>query len=399
MRKINRRGAVTLAMAAATQTSFSAEGFEIAFRAAAKRHNIPAAVALVVDPEKPLLQSSHGNRDSQSSVPVDGRTIFAIASMTKAITSTAALQLVEQGALDLDEQVHKHLPELRDLPLLEGFDAAGAPRFAKERYQVTLRQLLTHTAGFAYSWNHELVLRYGSPANPIPYLVNKPGTRWHYGTNVDWIGKLVETVSRKTLEAYFQERIFQPLGMSDTSFLLPPKKLDRLSSSYQRDAHGVLQESPRIQPPVPASFNGGGGLFSTADDYAKFTQMILRRGLSADRKRILQASTVSAMSSNQVGGLDSGKIRSTMPERSSNVDLHPGESDRFGLGFLINPKAYDAGRSAGSLAWGGIRNTFYWIDPKRGIGAVIMMQFLPFCDDAAMGMLGDFERSVYSHLT
>ena len=396
MSKINRRSAVTLGIAAATQKSFAAPGFEIAFRAAAERQRIPAAVALVVDAEKTLLQGSHGNRDARSGVPVDTRTIFAIASMTKAITSTAALQLVEQGALGLDEQVHKHLPELRDLPLLEGFDAAGAPRFAKERYQVTLRQLLTHTAGFAHSWNHELVLRYGTPAKPIPYLVNKPGAHWHYGTNVDWIGRLVETVSRKNLEAYFQQYVFQPLGMRDTSFILPPEKLDRLVSNYQRDSNGVLQESPRIQPPVPTAFNGGGGLFSTAEDYVRFTQMILRRGLSADGKRILHASSVRAMSSNQTGSLDAGKIRTTMPERSANVDFHPGESDRFGLGFLINPKAYDAGRSAGSLAWGGIRNTFYWIDPKRDIAAVLLMQFLPFCDDAAMGMMRDFERAVYA---
>jgi len=228
--------------------------------------------------------------------------------------------------------------------------------------------------------------------------VNKPGSHWHYGTNIDWVGKIVEAVSKQNLEAYFQEQILQPLGMKDTSFLLPAEKFDRMTSRYQRDTEGVLREVPRVQPAAPASFNGGGGLLSTAEDYIRFTQMILRRGLSANGIRILQARTVRAMASNQTGQLDAGKIRTTMPQRSRDVDFHPGETGRFGLGFLINPKAYDGGRSAGSLAWAGLLNTFYWIDPNRGISAVLLMNFLPFCDDAAMGMLRDFERSVYTHL-
>jgi CubicO group peptidase (beta-lactamase class C family) len=298
--------------------------------------------------------------------------------------------------LELDLPADNYLPALRDLPILEGFDDVGKPRFSTARYAVTLRQLLAHTAGFGYGWNHPLVFKLG--AFEKPFLVNKPGTQWHYGTNIDWVGRIVEAVSKQTLEAYFQQHIFQPLGMKDTSFILAPKKFDRFKGFYQRDAAGVLSENPRGQPPVPASFNGGGGLLSTADDYIRFTQMILRRGLAADGTRILQARTVEAMSSNQTGELEAGKIRSTTLSRSRDVDFHTGHSDRFGLGFLINPKPYDGGRSAGSLAWAGLYNTFYWIDPKRGISAVLMMNFLPFCDDAAIGMLRDFERSVYTHL-
>jgi len=396
MRKLNRRSAVALGMAAATQYSFSAPGFDSAFQAAVERHKIPMAVAIVANKERLLLQSAHGRRDSESSVPADGRSIFTIASMTKAITSVAALQLVERGALELDGPAHPHMPELKDLPILEGIDDAGKPRFGRAPYPVTLRQLLAHTAGFGYAWNHPLILKLGTFDKP--FLVNKPGSQWHYGTNIDWVGKIVEAVSKQNLEAYFQEQILQPLGMKDTSFLLPAEKFDRMTSRYQRDTEGVLREVPRVQPAAPASFNGGGGLLSTAEDYIRFTQMILRRGLSANGIRILQARTVRAMASNQTGQLDAGKIRTTMPQRSRDVDFHPGETGRFGLGFLINPKAYDGGRSAGSLAWAGLLNTFYWIDPNRGISAVLLMNFLPFCDDAAMGMLRDFERSVYTHL-
>ena len=396
MRKINRRRAVALGLAAATQRSYSAPGFESAFLAAAERYKIPTAVAIVANKERLLLQSAHGRRDAESTVPADGRSIFVIASMTKAITSVAALQLVERGALELDGPAHAYLPELKDLPILEGFDDAGKPRFSSARYAVTLRQLLAHTAGFGYAWNHPLILKLGT-FNKL-FLVNKPGSQWHYGTNIDWVGKIVEAASKQNLEAYFQEHILRPLGMKDTSFLLPAEKFDRMTSRYERDAEGVLREVPRVQPAAPASFNGGGGLLSTAEDYIRFTQMVLRRGLSANGTRILQARTVRAMSSNQTGQLDAGKIRTTMPQRSRDADFHPGESDRFGLGFLINPKAYDGGRSAGSLAWAGLFNTFYWIDPKRGISAVMLMNFLPFCDEAAMSMLHDFERSVYTHL-
>ncbi|MFN0103935.1 MAG: serine hydrolase domain-containing protein [Bryobacteraceae bacterium] len=396
MRKINRRGAVALGVAAATPGSFSATGFEDHFRAAVERHKIPVAVAIVAGKDRVLLRASHGRRDTGGNVPVDGRSIVAIASMTKAVTSVAALQLVERNVLALDGPAHAYLPELRELPILEGFDDAGTPRFSRECYAVTLRQLLSHTAGFGYAWTHPLILTIG--AFDKPFLVNKPGSQWLYGTSVDWVGRIVEAVSNQRLEAYFQRHILQPLKMDDTSFLVPLQKFDRFTSSFQRGADGVLEEAPRVQPPVPPAFNGGGGLFSTAEDYTRFTQMILNRGQSPTGDRILQPQSVHLMSSNQSGDLDAGKIHTTMPQRSRNVDFHPGERDQFGLGFLINPKAYEGGRSAGSLAWAGLRNTFYWIDPKRAIGAVLLMNFLPFCDDAAMGMLRDFERSVYSHL-
>ena len=351
----------------------------------ATEQSIPDVVAMVARGETELYRCTHGEAELD--------TIFAIASMTKAITTTAAMQLVERGKLSLDAPIGG---ELTNLPVLEGFDPGGAPLFSTTRYNPTLRQLLAHTAGFAYPWNHALLKRYGPMDRP--FLIHEPGTRWYYGINIDWVGRFVELVSGQTLEAYFQEHILQPLGMSETSFLLPPAKLPRLARNYQRDDDGALQLQPRVQPPVPSFFNGGGGLFSTAPDYLRFTQMILRRGLTPGGKRILSEASIDEMAKNQTGSLDAGRIYTTMPTRSRDVDFHPGAHDQFGLGFLINPAPYANGRAAGSLAWGGIRNTFYWIDPAHGIAAVLLMQFQPFCDAAAMGLLRSFEAAVYNEL-
>ena len=351
----------------------------------AAEQKIPDAVAMVARTDEELFRGTHGEAEAD--------TIFAIASMTKSITTTAAMQLVERGQLSLDAPIGG---ELTDLPILEGFDAASAPRFSAARYSPTLRQLLAHTAGFAYPWNHALLKQDGTMDRP--FLIHEPGTRWYYGINIDWVGRFVESVSGQTLEAYFQEHILQPLGMRDTSFLLAPEKLPRVARNYQRNDDGALQLQPRVQPPAPAFFNGGGGLFSTAPDYLRFTQMILRRGVAPNGARLLSEASISEMAKNQTGSLDAGRIYTTMPTRSRNVDFHPGAHDQFGLGFLINPAPYANGRSAGSLAWGGIRNTFYWIDPARGIAAVLLMQFQPFCDAAAMGLLRSFEAAVYNEL-
>jgi len=261
-----------------------------------------------------------------------------------------------------------------------------------------LRQLLTHTSGLCYDiWDQDM-FRYASqipesPNVPGP-LMFEPGTRWQYGRGLDWAGRLVETLSGLTLEAYFQQNIFQPLGMNDTSFILPAS-FGRVVSNYHRAKNGELQQDERRMPAPATSFNGGGGLFSTAADYVRFMQMILNRGAGPNRTRILRAKTVDGMKINQIGALTAGKMKSFRPDLSSEVDIQPGQTEKWGLGFLINTIPYDGGRSAGSLAWAGLLNTFFWIDPKRDLCAVILMQFLPFVDREAVGMLNEFERAVY----
>ena len=263
--------------------------------------------------------------------------------------------------------------------------------------------LMTHTSGFAYDVWDERMLRYntahGGPSAgvvaPLTPLIFEPGTRWQYGTGLDWTGRLVEAVSGLTLEQYMQRNILQPLGMKDTTFVLPADKFDRLVGSYRRQRDGSLKADARTMPAVPKAFNGGGGLYSTAPDYVAFMQMILHQG-KGPHSQILQPKTVAMMTTNQIGEISAGKLKTVRPEISSDVDFHPGVRDGYTYGFLINSVAYQGARSAGSLAWAGVENTYYWIDPKRSVCGVVMMQFFPFADVQAVGLLGDFEKAVYA---
>jgi methyl acetate hydrolase len=369
------------------------------------RRKIPAVAAMAATATQTFYTGAFGKRDGSSGLDVKPDSIFSIASMTKAIAAIAAMQLMERGKVQLDEPASKHLPELGMAQVLHGYDASGKPILRPPVKPVTLRHLLTHTSGFAYdTWNQEMFDYVQKVGNAVPAgmpatltLVFEPGTRWQYGYSMDWAGKLVEAVSGQTLEQYMQTHILQPLGMKDTSYIMTADKYDRVVSVYQKQSDGTMQESPRQLPPPPKAYSGGGGLYSTTGDYVRFMQMILNRG-RAGKDRILEAKTVDMMSTNQIGELGAGRLKTFIPQRSADVDLHPSAVDKWGLGFLINTKAYDNGRSAGSLAWAGVYNTFYWIDPKRGICGTIMMQFLPFVDKEAVGLLGDFERSVYANL-
>jgi methyl acetate hydrolase len=406
MISISRRefGSLALAFAAQGKRLAAATTLDGVLRESMTRRKIPAVVAMVATPDKITYTGAFGKRDASSGVDVKPDSIFAIASMTKAITSAAGMQLVEQGKIKLHEPVSKILPELGKLDVLQGFDAAGKPILRPATKPVTLHHLLTHTSGFAYDTWDESMLKYnaqhGGPSAgtvaPLTPLIFEPGTRWQYGTSVDWVGRLVETVSGLTLEQYFQRNILQPLGMKDTTFIFPAEKFDRLVSSSRRQADGMLKEDPRNMPVPPKAYNGGGGLFSTAPDYVRFAQMILHQGRGLQKDQILQPKTVAMMMANQTGDISAGKLKSFRPTVSLDVNFHAGAVDGYTYGFLINKTAYPGGRSAGSLAWAGIENTFYWIDPKRSLCAVVMMQFFPFVDTQAVGLLSDFEKAVYT---
>ncbi len=405
MTPINRRqfGGVIAAVAAQAPllegASNGAGQIDETLRSGIAQRKIPAAVGMFASADKILYSGAFGTRDS-SGVPVTADSIFSIASMTKAITTTAALQFVEQGKVKLDEPVSKYLPQLANLEVLDGFDSSGKSRLRPAKVPVTLKHLLTHTSGFCYdTWDADM-FRYMSqlngPAPSVPPLMFEPGTRWQYGTGIDWAGRLVEALSGESLEDYFQAKIVGPLEMPDTSYLLPASKFDRLVSLYDRQPDGSLKQEERVPPAAPKEFNGGGGLYSTTGDYVRFMQMILGKGRGVNGARILQPKTIDSMEVNQIGASTAGKMKTQRPNRSSDVDIQPGHTEKWGLGFLINTTAYQGGRSAGSLAWAGLFNTFYWIDPKRSRCAVLMMQFLPFVDKEAVGLLGDFERAVYS---
>jgi len=404
MRHIDRRDFLAAGITATSNLNhlLAASGrteVDETLRSGIARRKIPAVVGMVASGSKTLYAGAFGRRDS-SGVPVQVHSIFQTMSMTKAITTVAALQLVEQGKLGLDEPVARHLPQFEKIQVLEGFDSNDKPSLRPAATSPTLRHLVTHTSGLCYDVWDENMFRYTSK-NPelqtVPGpLMFEPGKRWQYGRGLDWTGRLVEAVTEMTLEDYFQQKILRPLGMEDTSYIIPAAKFERLVSNHHRAENGDLQQEERKLPDPPKSFNGGGGLYSTATDYVRFMQMILKRGMGPNSTRILQAETVDSMKVNQIGPLTAGKMKTFRPNLSSDVDVQPGRTEKWGLGFLINTTPYAGGRSAGSLAWAGLYNTFYWIDPKRDLCAVILMQFLPFVDKEAIGLLNEFERTVYT---
>ncbi len=353
-------------------------------------------------------QGASGKRDTIKNIPMTVDSIFRIASMTKPITSVAAMRLVESGRVKLDEPAATYLPELSQVQVLEEFDAStGKVKLRPPKAPPTVRQLLSHTSGFAYEFFdpqlHAYVatgavpaMRQGDDGFLKAPLLFDPGSRWEYGISTDWLGKLVEKVSGQTLEDYFRQHIFQPLGMTDTFFDVPPGKQARVVAVHQRREDGGFLEPPP-QPFAPVRFfSGGGGLYSTASDYLKFARMLLGGG-KLGNKRILQSETVAQMSRNQIGDLTLVVLRSLAPQFAKDPIRIPGSLDKFGLGLGLNTKPVEGGRSQSSLAWAGIYNTFFWIDPPRKTCTVIMMQILPFSDDAAYSVVEHFERAVYAN--
>jgi CubicO group peptidase (beta-lactamase class C family) len=399
MHPFTRREFGGLAFAIGTQSGrlFAAGGIDAVLRSAIEQRKIPAVTAMAGTSSSITYSGAFGTRDATSGVAVKLDSIFGIASMTKAITSACAMQLVERGKMTLDEPAAKHLSELATLQVLDGFGSSGKPILRPATKQVTLRQLLTHTSGFAYDTWHEAMFRFTSSGGDATHvLAFDPGSSWQYGPSTMWAGRLVETVSGMNLERYMQQNVLGPLGMKDTSFIFPKEKFDRLVRRYQRESNGSLTPAPRAVPAPPKEYRGDGGLFSTAPDYLKFTQMILRRGAGPGRERILQEETVALLAANGTGQIPAGRLKTFRPAQSSDVDFHPGHDDRYTLAFLMNPDAVPGARSAGSLAWAGLFNTYYWIDPHRDVCGVIMMQLLPFADKDAVAVLNDFQHAVYS---
>ena len=330
--------------------------------------------------------------------------------MTKAITATAAMQLTEQGKLSLDQPAREILPFLADTKVLLGFDANNIPIMRAPRTQITLRNLLTHTAGFVYdTWNEEMhrytgltdlpATRTGKLAALTAPLNFDPGERWEYGINIDIAGRMVEVASGVDLETYMQRHIFQPLGMPDTSFIQRPEWDGRMAAIHARQGNGSLE--PIAQPPrAPMDrefYPGGGGLFSTASDYLRFLRALMNEG-ELDGNRILKPVTVALMGQNHMGDLEVQPLPTQIPHLSNPVDLFPGMSKKWGLSFLINTEAGPAGRSAGSLAWAGLNNTYYWLDPVRKVAGVFMTQTLPFADLTVLDALDSFESAVYKSI-
>jgi CubicO group peptidase (beta-lactamase class C family) len=368
--------------------------------AALDRHHLAGAVAIAVNKSAVMYRQAFGVADSSTGTRMTPDVIFRIASMTKPVTSVAAMQLVEQGRVSLDDPAAKYLSEFQNVFVFDSFTpATGSYSLRPAKRPVTVRHLLTHTSGLAYNFTSETIRDFKPRAGetpPVGPLIFDPGERWHYGTSTDWVGRLVERVSGQTLERYFAEHVLDPLGMHDTFFNVPADKRARVLTAYRLQADGTLVPQPAPVVPV-TEFNGGGGLFSTADDYARFVRMILNGG-TLNGARILSAASIAAMSQNQIGAIGVPALETALPERSADFTFIEDGRDKWGLGFLIASNPRSGKRSPGSLSWGGIYNTHFWIDPRRGIGGILLMQYLPFADPSALDVLDAFERGVYQSL-
>ena len=371
--------------------------------------NVAAVVAAAADADGVIYDEAFGRRSLTATARMTTDTVFRIASMTKAITATAAMQLVEQGKLDLDRPAGEVLPFLANPRVLLGYDNKGNAIMRAARGVVTLRKLLTHTAGFVYdTWNEDMcrfaeetglpACRTGKLAALEAPLGFDPGERWEDGINIDMVGRMVEVASGENLEAYLRRHIFDPLGMPDTGFVLRPAWESRLAAVHSRGEDGSLTPIETARPAEnPEFYAGGGGLFSTARDYLTFLQALMHGG-RFNGARILKPETVALMGQNHMGALNVQPMLSYKPAISNDVELFPGMDKKWGLSFLINTQDVPGRRSAGSLAWAGINNTYYWLDPKKKVAGVLMTQVLPFGDHAVLGLLDRFEEAVYQNV-
>jgi CubicO group peptidase (beta-lactamase class C family) len=398
--------AMSIALAAAcgvaqAQNVAGSDAIDASLRAAVERGDVPGVVALVTDRNGVIYQNAFGVTDVASKRQLTTEAMFRIASMTKAITSAALMQLVEQGRVGLDDPVEKYLPELANPRVIESFDpATGDYRLRPATRSITVRHVLTHTSGLAYPFTsatwRDLKPRAGDTFAFGGPLLFDPGERWHYSTSTDVVGRLVEVVSGQKLEDYFRQHIFTPLKMTDTSYNVPEEKGPRLVAAQQRAGDrmngDIVLQNPQPALTIPAPI-GGGGLASTASDYGRFVRMILNNG-ELDGARVLKAETVALMSQNQMGAVSVPALKTALP-RSADFSFIADGRDKWGLGFLITVDQVPGKRSPGSLSWGGINNTYFWIDPSRGIAGVILMQYLPFADAKALAVYDAFERGAY----
>ncbi|MES2340260.1 MAG: serine hydrolase domain-containing protein [Pseudomonadota bacterium] len=379
----------------------SFRAFEAALAKAVADGRIAGAVALVTDRDRVTYEHAAGVRAAGQSAAMDLGTVFWIASMTKAIVSVAALQLVERGKLTLDGDLGELLPDLKDLQVLEDV-ADGKARLRPAQGFVTLRQLLTHTSGFAYAFSHPGLLAYsqtdgaldpnsGTRAAHRQPLMFDPGQGWIYGIGIDWAGIVIEAASGQRLDVYLAENVFAPLGMGDTGFALSEDQAARKASVHVRGPDGALIPIPFGLPANPEVLSGGGGLYSTAGDYARFLRMLL----GGESGGVISPQTLRGLTESHTAGHRAGVLISSMPNMSNDFDLYPHMQVGHGLAAMVTPEPTGDGRGAGSLAWAGLANTYYWADPEAGQGGVLMTQLLPFADPEVLALFKALERGAY----
>ncbi len=377
-------------------------------RSAIAAGDVPGVAAAVTTADGTIYESAYGVRIQGQPTPMSADTVMWIASMTKPVVGACAMQLVEQGKLSLDEPAGKVIPHLGQVQVLTGWDAAGKPLTRPPKTPITLRRLLTHTSGYVYDiWDPEMaryhktmdIPRAGSGKNlalTIP-LAFDPGQKWEYGIGIDWAGKMIEAVSAMRLGQYVQKNIADPLGMGSTAFRITPDMRTRIAKVHARQPDGSLTVTATEVPQDPEFEPGGGGLYSTVSDYQRFMRMIMNGG-RGNGNQVLRPETVGMMSKNAMGSLRVEMLRTQNPALSADAEFFTGTPKSWGLTFMINEAPAPTGRSAGSLAWAGLANTYFWIDPKKNIGGILMMQTLPFVEPKSIALFTAYEKSVYASM-
>ncbi|MGI4800308.1 MAG: serine hydrolase domain-containing protein [Janthinobacterium lividum] len=365
------------------------------------RPGIHGVVAVATDRYGNIYEGAAGQRAQGVDAPMTLDTVFAIYSATKPITATAVLQLVEAGRLDLEAPAADYIPALGTVQVLDGYDAAGTPILRAPKRAITLRMLLTHTAGFGYDFCNPHYRKLAEisgrprltdgPETLLTPLLFDPGERWEYGANIEWAGLILEAVTGQRLGTYLREHVLDPLGMNDTGFSLTGSMGERLATVHQRGADDGLIPMHRTElPPPPTWDRGGGGMYSTALDYARFMRMWL-----GDGGGVLRPETVRMASQNAMGALKVTMLPGVMTHLSNDAEFFPGMPKSWGLSFMINDHDAPTGRPAGSLAWAGLANVYFWIDRTTGVAGFWATQILPFVDPAAINGFHGFETAIY----
>ena len=370
------------------------------FQAAVDRAEVPGVVAAVTNKDRILYLKAFGRQDVARGVPMSTDTVFRIASMTKPVTSVGIMMLYEQGKLRLDDPVGNYLPAYEGREVLATFNEKDAAYTTRpSRSEMTVRQLLAHTSGLGYPFTSPTVLAIQAKTGIDPKLqplLFDPGTKWNYSPATAVLGDILEKLSGQPLEDWDQARVFRPLGMVDTTYAPSAGKAARLATIHERKSTGLVEtpNPPAHKPDV----RGDGGLVSTASDYTAFVQMLLNEG-SRRGQRLLKPETVRLMTGNQIGSVVVDTMPAAIPSRSASFPFGAGK-DKFGLGFQITVTegAPTHQRGAGSYTWGGINNTHFWVDPKHGVGVVILTQVLPFYNATSMDVVTRLERLIYEHL-
>jgi methyl acetate hydrolase len=362
----------------------------------------PFLVAMAANASGLLHAAAAG--EARPGIPAASDTVFRIFSQTKAIGAAAAMILIERGRLAFDTPVHAILPAFADLPVLEGFDA-DAPRLRRQRGVCTLAHLASHTSGLAYEyWNADIARWMELTGHPSIFtgrlaaldypLVADPGTEWHYGPGIDWLGRVVEEVDGRRIDAFCRTEIFEPLGMEDTRFELDEAFGGRLCQAWSRREDGF--KPARSGPaPAPEFFGMGHALYSTAADYMRFLRMLLGGG-ALDGNRILSPAGVEAFLAARSGGLAVPRLRSVAPRVSLDFDPFPGRRVTHSFAWARLEEDVPGRRAAGSQHWAGALNTHCWLDPANGVAGLFMTQLAPWSDTRFMRAYERYERAVYA---